>query len=154
MHNTFSRTPYSYRDDPDVPAFPDDKAVIIFDGVCVMCSAWARFVLRHDKAGRYRLLPAQTDLGTALYRHYGLDPVHHETNVLIEDGRAHVRSTGSIRMFQGLGMPWSLVGVLRFIPETWRDSAYEFIARNRYGWFGRSDTCFMPSDEDKARFLL
>lgn len=153
MPRTSQNAAYSYRNDPDVPAFPDDKAVIVFDGVCVMCSAWARFVLKHDTARRYRLLPAQSDLGAALYRHYRLDPVNYETNVLIENGHAYFRSTGSIRMFVGLGFPWTIIGVLRVIPEPWRDRAYEFVAANRYRWFGRSDTCFIPGDADKTRFL-
>lgn len=153
MHRNSDRAPYSYREDDDVPAFADDKPVIIFDGVCVMCSAWARFVLKHDKRGRYRLLPAQSELGAALYRHYGLDPVNYETNVLIEQGRAYFRSSGSIRMFEGLGLPWSLVSIVRIVPETWRDRAYEFVARNRYRWFGRTERCFVPNDEYKARFL-
>ena len=68
------RAPYSYRGDPAVPAFPDDRPIIIFDGYCALCSGWARFVLRHDPRGVYRLLPAQSPLGHALYVHYGLNP--------------------------------------------------------------------------------
>jgi len=145
--------PFSYRDDPDVPSFPDDKPVIIFDGVCIMCSAFARFILRRDRAARYRLLPAQTDLGRALYNHYGLDPVNFETNVLIEDGMAYFKSTGSIRILTGLGLPWSLAAALSVVPAPWRDSAYERIARNRYRWFGRRATCIVPTEAEKARFL-
>lgn len=147
------RPPYSYRTDPQIPDFPDDKPVIIFDGVCVMCSAWARFVLRHDPAGRYRLLPAQTDLGAAIYSHYDLNPLDYETNVLIEDGRAYFKSTGSIRIFVGLGFPWSLIGVFRILPEALRDRVYEFVARNRYRWFGRNETCYVATAAEKARFL-
>jgi predicted DCC family thiol-disulfide oxidoreductase YuxK len=146
-------TPYSYRSDPEVPDFPDANPIIIFDGVCVMCSAWARFILRQDRSGRYRLLPAQSELGTALYRHYGLDPVNYETNVLIENGMAYFKSTGTIRMFVSLGLPWSLMAVFRVIPEGIRDQAYEFIARNRYRWFGRRESCFIPTESEKARFL-
>ena len=69
------REPYSYRRDPMVPRFPDDRPIIIFDGYCAMCSGWARFVLRHDPHGTFRLVPAQSALGRALYIHYGLDPV-------------------------------------------------------------------------------
>ena len=61
---------FSYRDDPAVPAFPDDRPLIVFDGVCVLCSASARFVLRHDEAGRFRLTAAQSSVGQALYRHH------------------------------------------------------------------------------------
>lgn len=146
-------TPYSYRSDPKVPDFPDANPIIIFDGVCVMCSAWARFILKQDRSGRYRLLPAQSELGTALYRHYGLDPVNYETNVLIENGMAYFKSTGTIRMFVSLGLPWSLMAVFRVIPEGIRDQAYEFIARNRYRWFGRRESCFIPTESEKARFL-
>lgn len=146
-------TPYSYRSDPKVPDFPDANPIIIFDGVCVMCSAWARFILRQDRSERYRLLPAQSELGTALYRHYGLDPVNYETNVLIENGMAYFKSTGTIRMFVSLGLPWSLMAVFRVIPEGIRDQAYEFIARNRYRWFGRRESCFIPTESEKARFL-
>lgn len=146
-------TPYSYHSDPEVPDFPDANPIIIFDGVCVMCSAWARFILKQDRSGRYRLLPAQSELGTALYRHYGLDPVNYETNVLIENGMAYFKSTGTIRMFVSLGLPWSLMAVFRVIPEGIRDQAYEFIARNRYRWFGRRESCFIPTESEKARFL-
>src|SRR6185437_9898117 len=101
-------TPYSYRTDPAVPFFPDDKPIIIFDGHCVLCSRFARMVLRRDKAGRFRLLPAQSPLGEALYRHYGLPTPQYETNILLEDGQAWFKSEGSIRMLRRLGFPWSL----------------------------------------------
>jgi predicted DCC family thiol-disulfide oxidoreductase YuxK len=70
-----SREAYSYRSDPSVPSFPDEKPIIIFDGKCVMCSAFARFVIRHDGRRRFRLLAAQTPIGAALYAHFGLDPI-------------------------------------------------------------------------------
>ena len=80
--------PYSYRDDPAVPSFPDDKPIIVFDGYCALCSGWAAFVLRHDPDSRFRLLSAQSPLGHALYVHYGLDPEDYETNILIANGHA------------------------------------------------------------------
>ena len=86
-----------------MPGFADDKPIIIFDGKCVLCSRWARFVLRHDRRRRFRLLAAQTPLGAALYEHYGLDPISYETNILLEDGRAWLKSEGTIRMFERLG---------------------------------------------------
>ena len=74
-----SRQAYSYRDDPAVPDFADDRPIIIFDGYCALCSGWAAFVLKHDTERRYRLVIAQSDLGRALYVHYGLDPDDYET---------------------------------------------------------------------------
>jgi predicted DCC family thiol-disulfide oxidoreductase YuxK len=147
------REPYSYRSDPAVPGFADDRPVIVFDGHCVFCSGWAGFVLRHDRAGRYRLLRAQSALGAALYRHYGLDPVDYQTNILLANGRIWLKSEGSIRMTEGLGLPWSLVRVLRLIPRRLRDALYEFVARNRFRIAGRREVCYVPPPGHAERFL-
>lgn len=85
------REPFSYRRDPAVPEFADDRPIIIFDGYCVLCSRWANFVLRQDRAATFRLLPAQSALASALYVHFGLDPENYETNILVADGRAWVK---------------------------------------------------------------
>lgn len=136
-----------------MPAFADDKPVVIFDGMCVMCSQFAQVVLRRDRRGAFRLLAAQSALGAALYRHYGLDPVAYETNILIEDGRAWFKSEASIRILSRLGLPWSLVVVGRALPLSWRDRLYEVVARNRLRWFGVRAQCFAPRAEDAGRFL-
>ena len=145
--------PYSYRQDPDVPDFPDGKPIIIFDGHCAFCSGWARFVLENDREGRFRLMAAQSPTGTALYKHYGLDPENYETNILIENGIGWFKSEGSIRMAEGLGYPWSLALVFRLLPLPVRDWLYDFIARNRFRIRGRLEQCFIPSDEEKSRFI-
>ena len=148
-----ARAPYSYRSDPEVPSFPDDRPIVIFDGVCVLCSGFARLLLRRDKRRRFRLLAAQTPLGTALYRHLGLDPVNYESNILLEDGRAWLKSEGSIRIFERLGLPWSLIAVGRVLPLPLRDRAYDIIARNRYRWFGVRQSCYLPDPAEADRFL-
>jgi predicted DCC family thiol-disulfide oxidoreductase YuxK len=148
-----AREPYSYRGDPNVPSFPDDRPIIIFDGYCALCSGWANFVLRHDPDGRFRLASAQSPLGYALYVHYGLDPKDYETNILIEDGRAWFKSEGSIRMAEGLGWPWKLAAVFRILPRAVRDPMYEFIARNRLRFFGKRATCYLPQKQYEDRFL-
>lgn len=144
---------YSYRQDRAVPAFADDKPLIVFDGECVFCSAWVQFALKHDKAERYRFLAAQTPLGEALYRHYGLDERDYETNILVENGRAFFKSDGSIRMVAGLGAPWSAVRVFRLLPRKLADRLYEFVARNRLRIAGRRATCYVPTPEQRGRFL-
>jgi predicted DCC family thiol-disulfide oxidoreductase YuxK len=97
------RAPYEYRADPAVPSFADDRPVIVFDGKCELCSSFAQFILRKDRHARFRLLAAQSELGSALYRHLGLDPVSYETYVLLQDGKAYFRSEASIRIVDGLG---------------------------------------------------
>lgn len=147
------REAYSYRQDAAVPRFPDDRPIIIFDGHCALCSGWARFVLRHDHAGAYRLLPAQTPLGRALYMHYGLDPEEYETNILLADGTAWFKSEGSIRMAEGLGLPWSLARWCRLLPLRLRDWLYQSVARNRLRLFGRREVCYRTEAGHEHRFL-
>lgn len=147
------REPFSYRRDPAVPEFQDDHPIIVFDGYCALCSGWANFVLRHDTAGKFRLLPAQSPLGRAIYVHYGLHPDDYETNILIENGVAWFKSEGSIRMAERLGLPWSLAAAFRVLPMAWRDRLYEGVARNRLRWFGKRATCYLPDAGYRHRFL-
>ncbi len=139
--------------DPAVPDFPDDHPIVIFDGYCALCSGFAQFVLKHDGAGRFRLLTAQSALGHALYVHYGLDPRDYETNILIADGLAWFKSEGSIRIAEGLGLPWSLAGGFRLLPMAVRDRLYAFIARNRLRIFGKRTTCYVPNKRERGRFI-
>jgi predicted DCC family thiol-disulfide oxidoreductase YuxK len=148
-----TREPFSYRHDPLVPAFPDDRPIIVFDGNCVLCSHFAQFILRHDHRRIFRLLPAQTALGKAIYIHYGLNPVDYETNLLIEEGRIWVKSEGTIRMFERLGFPWFLAAAGRILPLFVRDRLYDVMARNRLRWFGVRETCLLSLPGHDDRFL-
>jgi predicted DCC family thiol-disulfide oxidoreductase YuxK len=147
------RTPYSYRADPSVPDFADDRPVIVFDGHCAMCTGWARLVLRHDRRARFRLLPAQSALGRALYLHYGLDPDQYETNILIEQGVARFRSAAAIGIARGLGPPWSLAGMLGLVPTALLDPLYDLVARNRLRILGRRAVCYLTEPGMEDRFL-
>ena len=148
-----TRKPHSWRDDPTVPPFPDDRPILVFDGHCVLCSSFAQFILRHDHRRRFRLLAAQTPLGVALYRHFDLDPTDYQTNILIEGGRAWLKSEGSIRVFERLGFPWSVMAIGRVLPLPVRDWLYEIVARNRLRWFGTRATCYLPDQSEADRFL-
>lgn len=145
--------PFSYRDDPSVPKFPDDRPIIIYDGNCRLCSRGVRFVLRHDRHDRFRFIAAQSPLGAALYRHYGLDPVNYETNIMLDEGSSWFRSECSIRMFQGLGFPWSLLVIARLLPLWLRDCVYNTLARNRLRWFGVRKACFLRDPDQAGKFL-
>lgn len=144
---------FSYRDDPKVPTFPDDRAVIVFDGKCVICSRFAQIVLRNDKRFRFRLLAAQSPLGVALYNHYGLDPINYTTNILIENGIATFKSDASLRVLEQLRFPWPLLAVGWILPRAIRDRLYDIIARNRLHWFGSRETCYLPQAEEAERFF-
>ena len=144
---------YSYRDDKAVPAFPDDCPLIVFDGVCALCSGFVHFVLRHDKHRQYRFLAAQSNLAAALYHHYGLPTDHWETNLLIKDGLLFVRSEAAIEIVRGFGGLWRMIRVLRLIPRPVCDWLYNCVAGNRYRWFGRHDLCLVPDPAQADRFL-
>jgi predicted DCC family thiol-disulfide oxidoreductase YuxK len=148
-----SLPPFSYREDPAVPGFPDDHPIIIFDGHCVLCSGFAGFVLRHDKRATFRLMAGQSPLGQAIYRHLGLDPTNFETNILLYQGRAWYKSQGSLKIFQLLGFPWSASVMLKAIPAPLLDRLYNLVARNRLKWFGRRDQCFLADPTQRDRFL-
>lgn len=145
--------PFAYRRDPNVPAFDDTHPIVIFDGVCVMCSGFVGFLLRHDRRGAIRFLAAQTPLGEALYRHFGLKSGDFDTYVLLENGVARVKSDAALRLFARLGFPWSLLCVGQIEPRSWRDAIYDFVARNRFNWFGKRESCYAPSQEERARFI-
>jgi len=148
-----ARDAFSYRNDPAVPAFRDDRPVIVFDGYCVLCSGFAQFIIRTDRRRRFRLLAAQTPVGAALYEHFGLAAADYESNILLEDGRAWLKSEGSIRIFERLGWPWSLMAAGRLLPRPWRDRLYAIVARNRLHWFGRRESCYLPNPSERDRFI-
>jgi predicted DCC family thiol-disulfide oxidoreductase YuxK len=145
--------PYSYRADPSVPTFADDKAVLVFDGVCVLCSGFAMFILKRDASFAFRLVTAQSPLGQALYRHYGLATDDFETNLVLADGRAYAKLDTVTIAGARLGGPWRLLSLLRLIPRPIGDWLYDRIARNRYALFGRTEACMMPPPEWRDRFI-
>lgn len=127
--------------------------VIVFDGVCALCSRWVRFLLRVDRQERYRFAAMQGTHGRVLLRQHGLDPDDPLSFLLLEDGRAWTDTDAIVRVLVGLGWPWRLAVVLRAVPRRLRDRAYRALARNRHRWFGRHDSCFLPSAEQARRFL-
>ncbi|MES5097350.1 DCC1-like thiol-disulfide oxidoreductase family protein [Agrobacterium sp. BA1120] len=144
---------YSYRDDPSVPEFPDDRPLIVFDGECGFCSRDVDLVLQRDKHGLFRFTPAQSELGTALMRHYGYRTDDYETSLLIENGIAYPRSDGALRVLQLLGGFAGLMSILRFVPRILRDGIYDIVARNRMKIAGRRQTCRMPTADERDRFI-
>lgn len=127
--------------------------IIVFDGVCALCNGWVRFLLRHDRQERYRFAAMQTPAGRALLSAHGLDPDDPNSFLLIDDGIAWTDTDAIRRVVSGLGGIWRIAHVLGWLPRGVRDRIYRTIARNRYRWFGRHDTCFLPTPEQRARFL-
>jgi len=127
--------------------------VIVFDAVCVLCSANAQFVLRHDRRGHFRLAAMQGETGAALYRRFGIDPGNPETLIVVTGDVALRDSDAVLAIWSGLGWPWRALAVLRLVPRGLRDPFYRFIARHRYRLFGRRQSCWLPSPDHAARIL-
>jgi predicted DCC family thiol-disulfide oxidoreductase YuxK len=144
---------YSYRADPAVPPFPDDKVLVVFDGVCVLCSGFARFILERDKDSAFRLTTAQSSLGQALYSHYGLDTQEFESNLVLADGRAHAKLDTVALAGERLGGVWRALSLLRLLPRSLADWIYDRVARNRYAVFGRTEKCMSPPPRWRDRFI-
>lgn len=129
------------------------ERIIVFDGVCVLCNGWVRFLLRFDRRGVYRFAAMQSDSGKALLAAHGLDPDDPVSFLLVTPERAWTDSDAIVRVLAGLGGAWRVAHALRVLPRFLRDPMYRFVARHRYRLFGRHDTCLMPTPEVAARFL-
>ena len=136
-----------------MPPFPDDKALVVFDGVCVLCSGFAKFILERDKDFAFRLTTAQSPLGQALYRHYGFDVHAFSTNIVIADGRAFAKFDSVAAVCTRLGGPWRAFSLLHLLPRRLADWCYDRIATNRYALFGRSESCMIPPPNWRDRFI-
>ena len=130
-----------------------ERDVVVFDGVCHLCSGWVQFLLRHDRTRRYVFAPMQGDTGQRLMREHGIDPNDPSSFLLVRDGRAQTDSGAVIGVVTGLGGAWKLAGILRAVPRALRDPVYRWIARHRYRLLGKRATCYLPSPADAARFL-
>lgn len=127
--------------------------IVLFDAECVLCSANAQFILRQDRQGRFRLASMQGQVGAAIYRHHGMDPADPSTILVIEGDRVRRDSDAVLSIYEGLGLPWAMLSVVRIVPAVVRDPAYRWVARNRYRIFGRRDVCWVAPPELRHRIL-
>ena len=127
--------------------------LVLFDGVCNLCAGVVRFVIERDREARFRFAPLQSELGRTLQREHGIDPDALDTFVLVDADGTATRSTAVLRMLRELGRPWRWLYPLCFVPRPLRDALYGVLARNRYRWFGRRETCAVPTPEQRSRFL-
>ena len=131
--------------------WPDDD-VILFDGVCVFCSRWVRFVATRDEAARFRFTPIQSPYGTRLAQAFGIDSDDPDTNAVVHGGAAHMKSDGALTVLSLLP-GWGWTRALFAVPKPLRDAVYGLVARNRYRIFGRYDACFAPDAAMRARVI-
>jgi predicted DCC family thiol-disulfide oxidoreductase YuxK len=124
---------------------PDPGArIIVFDGICHLCTGWVRFLRRHPIDPPFQLIPMQSDAGKALLVEHGIDPEDPATFLVLDQGRRFTDSDAAIHVIAALGFLWRIINVARIVPRGWRDALYRLLARNRYRWFGRRSACYLP----------
>jgi predicted DCC family thiol-disulfide oxidoreductase YuxK len=132
---------------------PLSAPVILFDGVCNLCNSWVRFVVRHDQAAIFRFVTQQSPIGEAMIAEHMNGSWQLSSVVLIAGDSVYTESTAILEIFARLGLPWSWIAWARVIPLRLRDTCYRFVVRHRYQWFGRTDTCQVPSSDVRSRFI-
>jgi predicted DCC family thiol-disulfide oxidoreductase YuxK len=131
--------------------WPDDD-VILYDGVCVFCSRWVRFVIARDTGHRFRFTAIQSAYGTRLASVFGIDPADPDTNAVVHGGIAYFKSDAALTVLSNLP-GWQWTRALFAVPKLLRDAVYNLVACNRYRIFGKYETCFVPDAEMKARVM-
>jgi len=129
-----------------------NKPVILFDGVCNLCSGSVQFILKRDKEKKFLFASLQSAYGQKLLQQFNLPADNFNSFILYQDGKVFIKSTGALKMFSQL-KNWGWVKIFWIIPKFLRDSVYNLIAKNRYKWFGKKEECWLPTPDLKARFL-
>src|SRR4029450_712453 len=132
---------------------PPIEPVILFDGVCRLCQGSLNFIIRRDPPKRFRFASLQSPYGQKALQRFGLSPSQLSTLILIEGERYFVKSTAALRIAKGLKAPWPLFYIFALIPRFLLDPLYDWVARNRYRWFGKTEACLLPGPDIEDRFL-
>lgn len=127
--------------------------IILFDGVCNFCSGAVNFIIRQDKNKVFRFAALQSEAGQKLLEQYGLPKEKFDSFVLIDNGKVYKSSTAGLRLYSRLPWYWKWTQLFWIVPRFLRDAVYNFIARNRYRWFGKSESCMVPTADVRSRFL-
>lgn len=133
---------------------PKDKKIILFDGVCTLCNNAIDYIIKKDHKDQFVFASLQSDIGKELTKERGIDTTQVDSIILIIPGEAYyIKSSAALQIFKRLKGLVSLSRIFLPLPESFRDSVYDLIARNRYQWFGKKESCRMPTREEKAKFI-
>lgn len=127
--------------------------VIFFDGVCNLCSGFVQFIIKQDKKQQFSFAALQSKYAQEALKSYDLNTSELQSVVFITNNRVYTKSDAAIEIAKQLGGLWYLLSGLKIFPLSFRNWVYDFIGKNRYKWFGKTDSCMVPSEELKSRFL-
>lgn len=133
---------------------PENKKIILFDGVCNLCNSSVQFIIKHDTKDVFRFVALQSELGQEILNHIGINPTNIDSIVLYEPGISYYyKSTAAIEIARSLGGFFHFGTLFRIIPTGIRNQLYDYIAKNRYKWYGKKESCMIPTKELKNKFL-
>jgi predicted DCC family thiol-disulfide oxidoreductase YuxK len=131
----------------------EENEMVLFDGVCNFCDASVQFIIRHEKKPEIRFASLQSPTGQALLKKYDLLDKGIDSVVYIHKGKAYTKSSGALRLCRKLNALYPLLFAFIIVPPFIRNAVYDYIARNRYKWYGKKDSCMIPSPETRKRFV-
>lgn len=131
----------------------DQKSILLFDGICNLCNASVQFILKRDPKEQFIFASLQSDAAKNILLQYNLKNYSLNSLVLIEEGQLFQKSTAVLKICRHLNWPWKLFYVFKLLPKFLRDKVYEFVAKRRYRWFGKKDSCVLMIPEYKNRFI-
>lgn len=136
-----------------MPKLPNNTAIILFDGVCNFCNASVNTIIKHDKKNRFKFTALQSEIGKNLLEKHHIDSQKTDSIILIENNTVFVKSTAILKISKHLNGLYPLAFGFIIIPTFIRDAVYDFVARNRYTWWGKKDSCMVPTAEVREKFL-
>jgi predicted DCC family thiol-disulfide oxidoreductase YuxK len=137
-----------------IDQLPKNKEIILFDGVCNLCNGAVLFIIKRDRDDVFRFVSLQSELGKDIIRYIGVDVSKIDSIVWYKPGEAYYyKSDAALMIVNHFGGIWSLLNVLKIIPTFLRNLLYDFIAKNRYNWFGKKESCMVPTPELQQKFL-
>jgi predicted DCC family thiol-disulfide oxidoreductase YuxK len=133
---------------------PPNKKIILFDGVCNLCNSAVQFIIKHDKKDVFRFVALQSDKGQEIMAYIGIDPKNIDSIVLYEPGVAYYyKSDAVLQIAKGLHGIYSIGVIFKILPNRIRNQLYDYIAKNRYKWYGKKESCMIPATDLKIKFL-
>ena len=133
---------------------PKNKKIILFDGVCNLCNSAVQFIIERDKKDVFRFVALQSDLGLEICNYIGVNPKMMDSIILYEPGIAYYhKSEAALKIASELGGIYGILSAFSFLPQKINDTIYDYIAKNRYKWYGKKEQCMIPTPELKAKFL-
>lgn len=138
----------------EISELPKGKKIILFDGVCNLCNSAVQFIIKHDKKDVFRFVPLQSDLGQKITKHIGVDSSKIDSMIVYEPNIAYYyKAPAAFTIAKSIGGIYSVMNVFSILPKGISNSIYDYVARNRYKWFGKKESCMIPTPKLKSKFI-